>query len=309
MSYKQLYKTALTTAAHYQASYTQASVELNRLTLDNALNIGQLFTSLYNGGYDDINNFLSKTIMAMCLCIDNKQVYSQINTESLNQINTSDFVLFQAFPTIAADYFLFVNLLTTPPAPPKQVKFFDYSDNEKVEAFKNQLLAIDSIVRVYQVESKTDLKTPLAKFNPILGAMVINGGLLLHERITNALRPRLEQISFNVEVATVYTSAQNAKNPNNVIRQGFNRLNNSHYFQQTPMQALLNVRSQGYGQALAEIKRDLGVMARLKQDNPQRYKELTQALTPKRIKNIYDILGDRPEVAQLKIIENDKRLF
>jgi hypothetical protein len=291
VKYHKLYRQALTTAERYQPLVKAGEIELNRLTVDNAMSVNNTFINAYDGKIDE-NKFLMNCILI--LSIKGKLEINELTPDILDIL-----------PTIYQDYILFIALMRTPPIPSEPV-FYDYTKGEQLQAKKNNFLAIDARLRAYQLETKANFNQPLAKFNVTIASLILNGGLLHAERVATNLTPMLSAILQSAEWAGVQANASWVAKPNQVVRSGFNRLKNSNYPTQTPLNAMLAVRDKWKNQELASIRRQIGIMIRLKKDNLEQYQKNLKAAKPELLENYTKIIGDRPEAGHVETMKRDK---
>lgn len=297
MSYKNLYSQALNNQANFKASYTTGKLKLKSLTVYDALAIGLAFYNSYDGSLPS-DNYFSTLIMLSC---SDSILSADIKNEAHEDTN--------GFNKVINDYYLFYALLTTPPVPPLKEGVDDYTEKEKITLIKNNLLAIDAMVRVFVIEANIDIKKEyLAHFNAKIGAMVINGGLLQSDRIANALRIQLEQIAYVNEIANVYASANGAKNPNTVFQSGMARLQRSGYFQPTALHELVRVRDKKQVELIRYVTQQVDRLHSLKKKDLAAYNEVLRTRNMKIFQNQALILEGRKEAefAQMFVIDKGK---
>ena len=309
MAYRDVYLNALRQQQESQPSYTQGELSLERLTVADALQINLKFITCYELGELSKDDFIKQCILLVVLRDKDKRLFSlsDLTTEEITaQIQLAKPDQFSSFWAVAVEYFLFIQLMTTPPVPPDKARFYDYNEAEQLQAIKNSYLAIDSIVRVYQVES-CDIydDTPLIDFAVTIGALTINGGVMLADRVAMSLKSKLESIAYLTEINNVYTSAKDTKNPNQVVRGGFRKLGRAGYFQDTPLKSLLTVRTKEHNEATAYVKQQVKTMAYLKRKNPASYNEKLAVLNSQAIQNAEALLQGKPELTQLEEIKAD----
>lgn len=308
MLYKEAYLKALRQQHLSRPSYPQGLLTLERLTVADALQINLKFIACYSGELSR-DDFIKQCVLLVALRDEDKRLFdlNDLTTDDIAaQIQKSKPDQFGSFWAVAVEYFLFMQIMTTPPVEPNKVTFCDYSDSEQLQSIKNSYLAIDAIVRSYQAENKITFDMPLIDLAVIFGALTINGGVLLADRIAIALKSRLELIAYLTEVNNIYTSAVNAKHPNQTLQSGFTRLKRSGYFKQSPFNALLAVHSKQIAEAINYAKQQVKSMMTLKQQNEASYNEKLLAATDKTIQNLESLLDGKAELKHFFVIKADR---
>jgi hypothetical protein len=307
--YKDLYLETLKKQAISQPIYKQHELKLARLTVGDMLTINLKFIVDYDGDISKVD-FIKQCILLTSLRQGERKLYELNNVTTVEmaaQLETVKPDQFNAFWAVAGDYFLFINLVNTPPVPPDKVRFYDYTDKEQLQAHKNNLIAIHSMVKLYEVENNASVgEMALIDFAVIYGSLVINGGLSLADRVAVSLGGNLQRIAYAIEVNNIYTSAKDAKHPNQVIQSGFSRLKRAGYFQDTPLKALLSPRTKQKANLINEAKRQIKTMMHLKRSDQASYNEKLNAATDTTMTNLDNLLYGQPELKQLETIRADR---
>ena len=307
MDYKEPYLEAIKKKNYSKPLLTQVNMALKRLTVGDLLAVNLAFIRLHEPCAVNEDTFLTALVfMHSAYSVGNDAellpLYD-INTAKLDEVvtiaTTTDFQPFHYFPDIMGDYNLARLLLYTSPVPTQQ-KPEQLSPKEQSRLFKNNFIVTDSMIRTYQIENKTDIMgMPLIDFAVIIGALTIQGGATIAERVATSLRLRLESIAYLVAVADIHTYPRTAQiGP-------FAKLNNGDYFQPTPKQAILQVRSAKDNEVLNKRRQQMGIMAKIKIDNPDSYKEKLAPLTERVIRNNEIILEGKPEYKIIEMIRQD----